>query len=207
MAVTVQCVRALCLHTCLLLYWCAHFCVAPCHDSNAFQAAGSTCVAPLTDLQRLATGFFVPLVGTGFLALNCALHYLFWHLARTDRLCAVCTTQPWLKSVVDSLKQKATFMRVIRRYRRTILAFAATSFASFAQATFTFFACTEVNGESFLKAYPSVSCTQNSEYLMLRPLFILLLIIVVLMPVALYVRLRYLNHYGLLYGDPEIQFV
>src|SRR6185312_4827273 len=65
------------------------------------------------------------------------------------------------------------------------------------------------NGDSILQPYPSVSCYHSSDYLSLKPFFILMLIIILLFPFILMSRLLWLNrtpHYTL-FKNSEIKFI
>jgi hypothetical protein len=92
---------------------------------NVFSAGSNpTCIAPLTDMQRLATGLFVPLFGFGFLAINCLLHSSVWVCRRgfdgsrnrsdSSALCFV-------------LAHHQSIPALIRTYRRTALAYLCSS--------------------------------------------------------------------------------
>jgi hypothetical protein len=57
------------------------------------------------------------------------------------------------------------------------------------------------------QAHPAVSCVNDSEYLALRPLFIILLMLTVALPLILFARLYWLMHRDHLYKDKDIKFV
>jgi hypothetical protein len=85
---------------------------------------------------------------------------------------------------------------------------------SIAQSVFAFFTCVSVPNDSVIALYPAVSCTSDSTYLALRPLFFILLILVVALPLLLFLRLYQLTRKGsggkgraLLWSDAEVCFV
>jgi hypothetical protein len=109
-----------CAVLCCAVLCCAVLCCAVvllC--SNIFSTSGSLCVMPLTDLERLATGYFVPLIGIGLLAINLALHYVLWRVSHKPQALPACIAErEWMKDLRDT----DSFELIVRRYRRTLLA-------------------------------------------------------------------------------------
>ncbi len=89
---------------------------------NLLGATQSTCIAPLSDLERLSSGLFVPLIGFGFLIINCGLHALRWWLVRTNRCCCSDRCIALMPDVSGD-----SFWPLFRAYRRTTLGFIASS--------------------------------------------------------------------------------
>ncbi len=189
---------------------------------NIFQSSGgSICVAPLTDMQRLTSGLWVVAMGFGFLLFNCICHFAMWNVVKktgwtfdTLRVCCTCrpADEPSLPELNDDggmgrvawsdvrpyLKHDH-FRQVLHTYLRTSLGFMASSYPSVTQTVFTFFSCVEIGSDSVIQVYPAISCRSDSQYLALRPFFIVLLVFVVAMPIVVFARLYNLKSRGLLY--------
>ncbi len=61
---------------------------------NIAAALGKTCVAPLTDMQRLASGLYVPVIGFCLLCANIVIHYGLWLVLRAGYCQMQCCTEP-----------------------------------------------------------------------------------------------------------------
>ncbi len=112
---------------------------------NFFNASSSSCVAPLTDMQRLSTGIVAPLVSYGFLILNFVIHYCVWfgyHRAGQCRY-SMCTRKERRKFVEEifslPVSEYPQFAPIYHQYQRTTLAFLCTSYMSIVQTLLTFF--------------------------------------------------------------------
>ncbi len=111
---------------------------------NFFLASSSSCVAPLTDMQRLSTGILAPLVSYGFLIVNLALHFMIWKAHRLGHcqygLCLKKDRRKFIEEIFSvPVSDHMSFTPIIYQYQRTTLAFLCTSYMSIVQTLLTFF--------------------------------------------------------------------
>jgi hypothetical protein len=102
---------------------------------NTFQGGGSVCVAPMSDLQRLATGLWVPLVAVVFLLVNCLIHCIAWRCAAHQQWCCHklhCPDRCVNSESIHDLGRIPSVWLIIRKYRRTLIGFAASACKSLA---------------------------------------------------------------------------
>lgn len=125
---------------------------------NIAQAIGSTCVAPLTDMQRLTTGILVPCLGFALLCGNVIIHYGVWRLLKAGFCRSECCwyNEHPIGAIMMEWEKLDSFATILDSYRRTALAFLATSYPSVTQSVLTFFSCKHFNDDSFVTAYPSI---------------------------------------------------
>lgn len=184
---------------------------------NILTSVSTTCVAPLTDMQSLASGIYVPMFGFALLGVNIGIHYIVWRFMRKG-YCAwkLCVDQKYesrnpisnmIREQFVALRNTDSFYTVWNMYRRTALGFLANSYTSVSQSVFTFFSCIPVDGDRFIQSYPSISCDHDAEYLRLYPLFVVLTFILCAIPVLVGLRLWLLNRQGLLFGRKDIKVI
>ncbi len=186
---------------------------------NVFQTTGGTCIAPFTDMQRLAAGLFVPVVSFAFLCINCVVHAILWKCYSAGWcqyfLCVPSTDDSTTgESCGYSVMRAAIgcnvsgpFGGVFDTYRRTALAFLCSSYTSVVSTVMSFFSCTSFETNRYISLFPSVDCEHDPAYLALRPLFGVMMVACLALPLVLFFRLLHLRKSGALaLGDIKLVY-
>jgi len=163
---------------------------------NVFGASSPTlCIAPLTPVDSLLTGIWVPVLCFGLLVFIFLVHLLCWWLSRKslDRY-------PRSK-IIKFIGGPKKFWK--SPYIRTSIGLCVYSYNSFVLTTMQFFDCPEVGGDRVVHNFPAISCT-SSEYKALYPLFAFVIVILVLFTVSILATLLYARRRG--YFTVEKQF-
>lgn len=133
------------------------------------SASGSTCVVPLSPLQKLLSGIVLPLICIAQLIAFAVAHATIWWLARR---------WPSLKTRFSSLNTDKWHKSP---YIRTLFSLLLFSYNSVASSVLAFFRCVTVPGsdERVVASQPGLSCSSH-QYNSARPWIVIILVVVVI---------------------------
>ncbi len=180
-------------------------------------------------------GVYAQAVVFGFLVLNVCIHFVLWHLVRVKGVnCGIGSSI--VNFLSPTTIQAPTFRRIFLSYQRTALGLLVSTCKcirsakrrvlriplhsltcyvsgcmwvdpSLAQTVWTFFSCVQFEGEWYVAAFPSISCSNDVEYAALWPFFIVLAIVVCAFPLCVFARLYFLNRNGKLWsGEVNVAY-